>query len=227
MIIGTVKVGKKFDVCYVNNLFAMIKRNVEADFTFICITDDPTGMHPDIQTKQADPNVGTWWHFMEYYSNDWFETEHRVYFGLDTIIRGDITEVVQRCDYTLSMDFNYLVGNPNKLYANTWADCAAVIPKGGMPWLYEAFQEEHKKTDIGKSQYPMHVWVTHQLIDQQIQPALWQDIRPDAMCSYKWPSPKIDEPKEPMVFFHGPPAIHEVLGNSPWIKDHWHARDLE
>lgn len=230
MIIGTVKVGKKFSVEYANNLYAMIKRSVSIPFTFVCITDDTTGLHKGIVPVEAKKGLWGWWHYMEFYSHDignsnW-HAQHRVYFGLDTVIRGDITSAVQRTKYTLSLDFNYLLGNPNALYANTWADCAAVIPKGGMDWLYERFWEQHKKDAIGLSHYPMHVWVTHQLMEHLVTPDIWQGIAPGVMCSYKWPSPKIDEPEEPMVFFHGPPMIHQVLDTAPWLKKYWHSEDL-
>ena len=167
---------------------------------------------------------------MEFYSsgigNSEYTSDHRVYFGLDTIIRSDVSDYVSRTDYTLSLDFNYLVGNPSAMYAGTWADCAAVIPKGGMPWLWENYLDEHRESGIGRSTYPMHVWVTHQLVHYQITPALWQELYPALLCSYKWPSPKIDEPEEPMIFFHGQPQIHEVLGQAKWINKYWHCEGI-
>ena len=165
---------------------------------------------------------------MEFYSKDLGDShyldQHRIYFGLDTIIRANIDHIVERDQYTLSLDFNHLIGNPNPAFADTWADCAAVIPKGGLPWLYHAFQKEHKTSGIGNSRFPMHLWVTRQLREQGITPLLWPQLGDEdpVLCSYKWPEPKIEEPLVPMVFFHGPPMIHEVLDVAPWIKNHWH-----
>ena len=231
-IVGCVRVGDKFSVRYANNLYAMLRRCIKRNFIFLLITDNDKELVPGIIPQTPKNDVWGWWHFMEFYSSDLgnpdWATLPRIYFGLDTVIRADITKFLtsRKGQYTLSLDFNELIGNPNKLYAGTWADCAAVIPKGGVPWLYDLFLEEHAKTNLGTAHYPMHVWVTHKLIEHNIQPAIWQTIYPDVLCSYKWPSPKIDEPPEPMVFFHGLPMIEDVLHQAKWINKYWHCEDI-
>ena len=59
-----VKWGNKFIPEYVNILKNMCKRQCTVDFTFNCLTDDPTGLDPDINVIKFPDNPGaikTWW----------------------------------------------------------------------------------------------------------------------------------------------------------------------
>ena len=225
--IGTVWVGDKFEDRYLRNLYAMLKRNISEPFELTCIMDsDKIGrIHPEIHQHLARRDIFGWWNFIEFYSGEL--PTPMVYLGLDTVIRGDITPVVKRKTLTMSRDFNYLIGDPNKRLAGTYADCACVIPEGGLPWLWSKFEHQNFTLKLGQNHNTlMHVWVTQQLKMYQVVPDLWQDIEPHLMTSYKWPTPKIKEPNERLVFWHGSPQIHECLEQAPWITKHWNSRDL-
>lgn len=43
------KWGQKYGPEYVNRLYQMVKRNLTLPFTFVCLTDDTSGLHKDIQ----------------------------------------------------------------------------------------------------------------------------------------------------------------------------------
>lgn len=221
-LVGTVWVGDKFSARYVNNLYAAVRRNTDRDFSFVCITDNnTTELNPKIDTKTPENDVWGWWHFMEFY-NPGFTDRTRIYLGLDTVITGNIDRLLRQDKFTLSRDFNYLIGNTSKLYANTYADCAAVIPAEGNKLLYETFLTCNHNDKLAVETNPIHVWVTHMIRNDGPAPFLWQDIEPKLLCSYKWPEIKVEQPPEPMVFFHGVPAVHAEAKKGGWVKEHWH-----
>lgn len=62
-----VKWGSLYDADYVNNLYAMVKRNLTLPFRFVCFTDDPTGFHPDIESKCLPDHLKGWWGKIYYF----------------------------------------------------------------------------------------------------------------------------------------------------------------
>ena len=46
--VNCVRWGTKYSIDYVNRLYNMVKRNLPADFTFYCQTDDTNGMDSNI-----------------------------------------------------------------------------------------------------------------------------------------------------------------------------------
>lgn len=221
-IIGTVWTRTKYDKQYVINLCAMLKRHIHKPCELVCITDREEEIKelPITCVWPKFVHHYPWWHFMEFYRPDIWQGRTRIYLGLDTVITGDATRIIEQAEYTLSKDFNYLIGNPNSTFADTYADCAAVIPADGISWLWNAFLE-CAKTPLPSVHYPIHVWVTQQLKRRNVIPLFWQDVEPSLLCSYKWPKEKHEQPREPLVFFHGEPMIHYALTFSPWIAEHW------
>jgi len=50
------KWGDKFPVDYVNRLYAMVSRNMEAEFRFVCFTENSIGIRPEVEI-QALPEL--------------------------------------------------------------------------------------------------------------------------------------------------------------------------
>ena len=46
-----IKWGSKYSAEYVNKLYNMVERHLTLTHRFICLTDDPTGLHPLIETR--------------------------------------------------------------------------------------------------------------------------------------------------------------------------------
>ncbi|RZI92081.1 MAG: glycosyltransferase, partial [Rubrivivax sp.] len=42
------KWGTKYGPEYVNRLYAMVRRHLTGDFRFVCLTDDPAGIRPEV-----------------------------------------------------------------------------------------------------------------------------------------------------------------------------------
>lgn len=52
-----IKWGKKYGPEYVNTLYSMVRRHLKRPFRFVCLTDDPSGIGPDVEVKSI-PMVG-------------------------------------------------------------------------------------------------------------------------------------------------------------------------
>ncbi len=50
--------GTRYGVHYVNNLYAGVRRHLHRPFRFVCVTDDPTGLTPGIETVPIPENPG-------------------------------------------------------------------------------------------------------------------------------------------------------------------------
>ena len=51
------KWGDKYGPEYVNRLYNIVKQHLTLPFTFICLTDDPTGINPAVQCHPI-PDLG-------------------------------------------------------------------------------------------------------------------------------------------------------------------------
>ncbi|RST56236.1 glycosyltransferase [Variovorax sp. MHTC-1] len=49
------KWGTKYGPEYVNRLHAMVRRHLRGDFRFVCLTDDPRGIRPEVQCLPIPP----------------------------------------------------------------------------------------------------------------------------------------------------------------------------
>lgn len=49
------KWGTKYGPHYVNRLYAMVRRHLTGDFNFVCLTDDDTGIRPEVQCLPIPP----------------------------------------------------------------------------------------------------------------------------------------------------------------------------
>ncbi|MAI85189.1 MAG: hypothetical protein CMM91_09720 [Rickettsiales bacterium] len=88
-----VKWGNKFIPEYVNILKNMCKRQCTVDFTFNCLTDDPTGLDSDINVIKFPDNPGaikTWWSKLYMFHKDLPLSGELLYFDLDVVIFRNI-----------------------------------------------------------------------------------------------------------------------------------------
>jgi hypothetical protein len=49
------KWGTKYGPEYVNRLYAMVRRHLSGEFNFVCLTDDGTGIRPEVQCLPIPP----------------------------------------------------------------------------------------------------------------------------------------------------------------------------
>ena len=58
-----VKWGTRYGPEYVNRLFGGVSRFLSLPFRFVCVTDDPTGLHPEVESVPfpEDPGIKRGW----------------------------------------------------------------------------------------------------------------------------------------------------------------------
>ena len=93
MIISCVKWGDKFSHEHVNRLYKMVCKNMQDEFTFVCHTENPDGIHPNIQIIPLDLSLGleTWWWKLTLFQQS--TNEVNIFFDLDNVIQKDITHL--------------------------------------------------------------------------------------------------------------------------------------
>jgi len=220
---------------YVANLYQGFIRNLVHGVYFHVVSDIPE-VHDLADRAQGAGNwliahepqrsVWGWWHLLELYRPDapWSD-DTVIMAGLDTVIRGSLDWAI--CAAPTFMrpvrEGLGLSGAFDGAYANGLV-CLPPQQHYTKVWNHYLKTVDVKKTWQGRRRYPEHVWVTHaikSLYPPAQQPEFWQDKCPGKLCSYREPTPKLEEPKEPLVIFHGHPRPHEAVVDAPWIPKYW------
>jgi len=79
----TLKYGNKFTSESVNSIY----EKTNGKYHYVCLTDDPTGLDPAIETRRINPEYGHWNKVLMLQHTD---LGHVLYFDLDTNIQKDI-----------------------------------------------------------------------------------------------------------------------------------------
>ena len=107
-----VKIGTKYSPIYVNKLYNAIRK--QCDLDFICFTDDPSGIDPnvivyDMQPLVKDPSkwqdpkrerigMHSWWpawNKLELFAREELDKyDKKIFFDLDVVIQGDLSPIL-------------------------------------------------------------------------------------------------------------------------------------
>jgi hypothetical protein len=90
------KWGHKYSPDYVNKLFGMVSRNLSLPFKFYCLTEDSSGIVPDV-TILPLPELGLrgWWYKLYLFNNDFYGLSGTMLFlDLDVVITGSLDDLV-------------------------------------------------------------------------------------------------------------------------------------
>ncbi len=207
-----VKWGKLYGPEYVNTLFDMVRRNLQAGFQgkFVCFTDDPTGLDEGIETRALPGGLEGWWNKLYLFSEDAFPKGARIlYFDLDTVITGPLDGIAAyRGPFAILRDayrpnglqssvMAYEASNCTQLFWHRWMQQGRPAPEGGdQAWIEQCIEQGWNwKVD------------------------LWQDLFPGHLRSYKVECRTTIPKGTSVVFFHGHPRPHEV--QSGWVPEVW------
>lgn len=229
------KWGTKYDAGYVNKLYSGINRNATIPFRFHCFTEDDKGIRPGITSHTlpfADKHEG-WWNKLYLFSNHFPLRGKIVFFDLDTVITGNIDDVLNppTSDFVVLRDF----------YAAKARGVDSMdMGSGLMSWdttdgnkysqIWEQFVKDPKK--VMKELYPHgdQRWIQRFLPIRKY----WQDILPDQVVSFKTHCHKGLPEGARVVCYHGKPSIPDSMEKTSkgwaskpippakWIKAHWH-----
>jgi len=238
LTIFTFKWGSKYGPKYVNRLYASLLLNISIPFKFKCITDDVTGINPEIDIIDYNTFGPDSWRA---YPQDKLFTREKLclfnldlegtkcWIDLDVLIHGDITELLTRKFDKPTFIFNYWNWNNNDnplQWFGKGSDCyvnSSLVAWNDAKWLYDYTIENEEKIfftykSLDKYLYYQH-WRNNRL-------AYWEDGIVD---NYNFSNPPFIERDTKITLFNTSHIkannldieayeLHEAKG---WVKELW------
>lgn len=191
IIACVLKSGGDFHYDYVARLVDGIRNNLSSDMRIVCLSD----VSVPCESVPLLFDWPGWWSKLELFRPD--IEDDILYFDLDTVIVGDLTDIVSVKKLTMLSDF-YVPQSP--------ASGMMFIPNERKIEIWRAWTKEPEAImkRCGRCGDQMFLKERWSEVDR------WQDILPGQVISYKVHA--INEtPKDArVVCFHGKPRPHEV-----------------
>jgi hypothetical protein len=225
------KWGEKYGPEYVNVLYHMVKRNMTLPFRFICLTEHPEGIEPEVEVMPIpafeDPAPQYYkfcqaWRKLSLFDDPLFDIQGKVLFlDLDVVVIDTIDCFFDFSD-KLAIIENW--SQPNRLIGQASAICFEV---GQYTHLLKKYQTQQET--VVKTHRTEQVYITRELGKGNF------DYFPDDWCkSFKFHcmaggilnsfvTPTRIPERAKIIVFHGNPnpidAINGVWGAPvPWYK---------
>ncbi|CAK4075065.1 unnamed protein product [Aphanomyces euteiches] len=212
-----VKWGKKYDSEYVNKLFRGVSKYLCAvPFTFYCLTDNPNGLEPDIQTRQLMPGFSGWWNKAHL-----FAPHHRwhgqiLYLDLDSVITGSLDDFAKYSGSFAILKTDGMQNERRSQGVNSsimmWNSSAAE----DLEVIYTFLKANYKA--VNSCIYKFDHWLEmllpsdyHTLQDMELLQG--QIVEYAASCQVECPS------NARIVCFPLEPKPHNAP--APWVAEHW------
>jgi hypothetical protein len=209
------KHGTKYSAEYVNKMYNMVSANLEYDFNFYCITEDPTGLDPNVNVIPL-PSVGVtgWWYKPYIFSKELPIQGTILYLDLDLVITNTLNRLFDFYpgQYCIIRDFTRAM-RPN------WEKYNSSVIKfehGQLDHVWQRFKQEHimiMRKFYGDQDY---LWDVTQG-KAKIFPDPWVQSRGNREML------EIEHVEAPadccIVAFHGDPNPHKC--HDPYIVKRW------
>jgi hypothetical protein len=241
-IVCCVKWGTKYPAIYTNRLRAMVKRHLKRPHRFACLTEDPTGLDPDIEVIPL-PNLqlAGWWHKLSLFKKDLIQPNGAtiLYLDVDLVILGEldflfddsggfyVTASFKRgrpSAYNSSL-MRWQAGEHSHVYDRFIADHKRIVASGryfgDQDWLFEHVP--------GAKHWPRHKIVSYKqdLSSHAYRILKRLRLQPKWLRAPRWL--KVDPPIDAsVVVFHGKPDPEDVMygpygpwKHAPFIADAW------
>ena len=196
-----VKVNDKYGPEYVNILHAMVKRNLSIPHKFVCITDDTTGINPEIETKEALFSDG-WWTKLSLFAPKCYDFRGKVlYFDLDVVIVANIKKLATYdAEFAICRDW----------MCSTYNSSVMLFEADSQTQIWERFNADREAGKKSVRDGDQGFIAAHST--PRVFPERW-------ISSYKVHCKGVADPISPVVLFHGRPNPCEVQDG--WVKEHW------
>ena len=226
------KHGTKYSEEYVNILYSMVKRHCTLNFEFVCLTDNPAGIDPNITIITLPQGIEGWWCKPYIFSNELGLSGTILYMDLDVVIADNINQL-----FTYAPDSWSTIRDFNRKQRPSWQKYNSSVVKfnsGKLGYLWTNFkkkQDEYQKRLHGDQDWLYEVTSKDNpatlFPDHWIQSWKWE-IRSSKDIDYKKPRGKrtlrtIEHVTPPagccVCVFHGDP--NPAWCEDPWVKQNW------
>ncbi len=202
-----IKWGTKYGPEYVNKLYAMVRRNVLCvPHDFVCFTEDPTGIDPEIRIAPLPCVHPAWWQKVGLFQEriPGVDTAKIFFIDLDMVIVSEIDAMLE-----YDSDFTIMRNWPPEMHGddNSYMTAAFLLKVGAQPNAWRFFEPRVMR------EYPSdQEWITASAPGADLFPYDWTP-------SYKLRRLQDHIPPEAkIVAFHGLPRPHQCGG---WVKEYW------
>lgn len=169
-----VKWGDLYGPEYVNNLYSMVKRNITGPFRFVCLTDNPSHIHPNIEIKPLeDKSLRGWWTKISFFKYPLFDLEGDILFiDLDMVIVDNIDSYFEYEPNKLVMKWDYP-------HHGGMSSCVMRIPTGTYKHVYDNLNltkidhsiDNRRGNFKTRKYWGDQIWIAEQM--QQYDVAMW------------------------------------------------------
>jgi hypothetical protein len=223
----------KFTSHHVNHHYAMVKRNLTKPFEYVCITDDPVGIDPNIKTialwddfaNIPNPSGKSWpscyrrLKVFEANASKWLG-EKIISMDLDVVITGNLDHLTE-----IKEDFAIWQLRDSK---KKTAYCGSLwfLKTGTRSQVWNDFDpitspQLAKKTQHGSDQ----AWIAHATDFPKEKRITWDEHGVYSFKQHikKQPDPTTLPANTCMVIFHGEfnPWDQNIQETYPWAKHNW------
>ncbi len=231
-VVMCMKWGTLYSGDYVNILYRAVKAHITGPFRFVCLTDDTTGLDPNIKAfpipdlglSEADWKKGGWPKLGVFKRDLYGLTGRCLFVDLDTVISGPLDEFFDYPGEMVAIDtgptwgvdtpdgkplagtgiFAFTLGAHGDILDDFLADKDGVVKAHRIEQIYV----QSKVPDMG---FWPKAWVTSFKYHQR-RPALIGLIVP----------PKPPVPETRVIAFHGDPRPIDLVNGGLWgIGPHW------
>ena len=224
-----VKWGSKYTAKYVNVLKNMVARHTTVAYEFSCLTDDATGLDPEINVIKLpkDPWIKTWWSKLWMFAPEMPLEGNILYFDLDVVIFDNIDEL-----FTFQGKFN-IIRDFNRCRIKDWKLSNSSCMRwqtGTMGYLWTDFKDRWHT--VMQQNHGDQDWITKKATkdiswfpDEWIRSYKWEmiglkDTKLLTKDGKKFFRKPVDiSPGNKVAVFHGSPNPNECADR--FVVDNW------
>jgi hypothetical protein len=188
---------------YVNRLYHGVKRHLSIPHCFLCFTDNPTGLHPDIWPYHLPTDLAGWWCKLYLFAASLRPGTKIIFLDLDTIIAGSLDEIAgYEGQFAILRDFYRPDG---------YGSGVMLWRQGFGRHIWDQWNAAGRPKVDGGDQ----AWI------EKTQPTAdrLQDLFPGQLVSFKEHCREGIPAGANVVCFHGRPKPHEQP--AAWIENYW------
>ncbi len=225
------KYGNKYSAEYVNVLHSMVSRNLTIPHEFVCYTEDPSGIKPEVTVKKLKliQGVHGWWYKPMFFDPDLELKGTILFLDLDLIIFENIDKLFtyKPGNFCIIRDFTRFIINDYKkfnssvfrletgqhsyVYTKLMESPKAILSRfhGDQDWIYHAIKSDFE--------FWPDEWIQSYKWEMRGKPDMKRNLQ--GRKDFSSPSNPIIKPDTSIAVFHGEPNPDYCA--DPWCKKNW------